>query len=62
MFNNAEGLKMDFNLIPTVMFTHPPVGKCGMTEQTAIEQYGAEGIRVIVDNTMDLHYSLRKDE
>ena len=59
LFNGAEGAKMDYSLIPSVMFTHPPVGRCGMTEDQAKEEYGEEGIRVITDMTMDLHFSMR---
>ena len=26
LYNNKTWLKMDYNLIPTVIFTHPPIG------------------------------------
>lgn len=31
---------LDYSNIPTVVFTHPPIGTCGMTEQEARAEYG----------------------
>ena len=38
--------KMDYSLIPTVVFSHPPIGTIGLTEQEAIAQYGEADIKV----------------
>ena len=35
LFNNKPEAKMDFSQIPFVMFTLPPMSRCGMTEQEA---------------------------
>ena len=32
IFNNETGLKLDYNNIPTVVFSHPPIGTIGLTE------------------------------
>ena len=32
IFNNEKDLKLDYENIPTVVFSHPPVGTCGITE------------------------------
>ena len=39
-------LKMDYSLVPTVVFSHPPIGTIGLTEQEAISQYGEENVKV----------------
>lgn len=39
LFNGKTDLKLDYNLIPTVMFSHPPIGTVGLSEQNAREQY-----------------------
>ena len=39
-------VKMDFNLIPTVIFSHPPIGKIGLTEPEAIAEYGEENVKI----------------
>ena len=46
LFNNKPEAKMDYNLIPTVVFSHPPIGTIGLTEQEAINQYGEKEIKV----------------
>ncbi len=46
LFNNKPDAKMDYDLIPTVVFSHPPIGTIGLTEQQAIEQYGDKNVKV----------------
>jgi glutathione reductase (NADPH) len=38
--------KMDYDLVPTVVFSHPPIGTIGLTEPQAIAQYGEENVKV----------------
>ena len=33
LFNNKPEAKMDYNLVATVVFSHPPIGTIGLTEQ-----------------------------
>lgn len=41
LFNPAMAdAKMDYNLIPTIVFSHPPIATVGMTEVEARAQYG----------------------
>lgn len=46
LFNNKPTEHLDYNLIPTVVFSHPPIGTVGLTEPQAIEQYSAEHVKV----------------
>ena len=46
LFNNKPEAKMDYNLVPTVVFSHPPIGTIGLTEPEAIAQYGEENVKV----------------
>ncbi|TYA22880.1 glutathione-disulfide reductase [Aggregatibacter actinomycetemcomitans] len=46
LFNNKPNKYLDYNLVPTVVFSHPPIGTVGLTEPQAIEQYGAENVKV----------------
>ncbi|OCK82262.1 glutathione-disulfide reductase [Lepidopterella palustris CBS 459.81] len=41
-----KGSKLEYNHIPTVVFSHPEVGTIGLTEPQAIEQYGKENIKI----------------
>ncbi|MAD89530.1 MAG: glutathione-disulfide reductase [Pseudoalteromonas sp.] len=38
--------KMDYELVPTVVFSHPPIGTIGLTEPQAIAQHGEENVKV----------------
>ncbi len=40
LFNAQTERKLDYNLVPSVIFSHPPIGTIGITEQQAKEQYG----------------------
>ncbi|MGF7453755.1 glutathione-disulfide reductase [Pasteurella bettyae] len=46
LFNNKPNEYLDYNLVPTVIFSHPPIGTVGLTEPKAIEQYGADNVKV----------------
>lgn len=46
LFNGQTDAHMDYDLIPTVVFSHPPIGTIGLTEPQAIEQYGDDNIQV----------------
>ncbi len=40
LFNNKPDAKLDYSNIPSVIFSHPPIGTVGLTEGEAREQYG----------------------
>ena len=41
LFGNQPERKLDYDLIPSVVFSHPPMGTIGMTEQEAMEKHPA---------------------
>ncbi|MBC1406133.1 glutathione reductase, partial [Listeria welshimeri] len=46
LFNGKLDEHLDYNLIPTVVFSHPPIGTIGLTEEAAKEKYGEKNIKV----------------
>ena len=50
LFNGQSQLKMDYSLIPTVVFSHPTIGTIGLTEPQAIAQYGEDNVTVYNSN------------
>lgn len=46
LFNNKPNEHLDYNLVPTVVFSHPPIGTIGLTEPQAIAQYSEENVKV----------------
>ena len=45
LFNHQPEAHLDYDNIPTVMFTHPPIGVIGLDEAAARAQYGAEQVK-----------------
>jgi glutathione reductase (NADPH) len=48
---------LDYNLIPTVIFTHPPIGTVGATEAEARAQYG-DAVKVYVADFTPMYHAL----
>ena len=46
LFNGKTDAKMDYELIPTVVFSHPAIGSIGLTQEQAEVKYGVENIKV----------------
>lgn len=46
LFNHKSDKHLDYTNIPSVVFTHPPIGTIGLTEAQARQQYGDEQINV----------------
>lgn len=45
LFNNKPDEHLDYSNIPTVVFSHPPIGTIGLTEPEAVEKYGADNVK-----------------
>ncbi|TFH11569.1 MAG: glutathione-disulfide reductase [Nitrosomonadales bacterium] len=46
LFNNKTDARMDYDLVPTVVFSHPPIGMIGLTEAEAVKKYGKPKVKV----------------
>ena len=46
LFNNKPDEHLDYNNVPTVVFSHPPIGTVGLTEPQAREQFGDDQVKV----------------
>lgn len=49
LFNNKPNEHLDYSLVPTVVFSHPPIGTVGLPEKDAKEQYG-DDVKVYTSN------------
>lgn len=58
LFNNKENEYLDYNNIPTVIFTHPPIGTIGMTEEQVRDEYPDEAIKVYKTTFTSMHSSI----
>ncbi len=46
IFNDKPDKHLDYSDVPTVVFSHPPIGTVGLTEPQAREQYGDDQVKV----------------
>ena len=58
LFNNMTDAAMDYSCIPTVVFSHPPIGTMGLTEPKAREQYGDENITVYTSTFASMYTAI----
>lgn len=57
VFGGMEGRRLDYDNIPTVLFTHPPIGTCGMTEAEAREAHG-DAVKIYTSKFVPLFYGV----
>ena len=53
VFGGMEGRFLDYENIPSVVFSHPPIGSCGLTESEAREKHG-DDVHVYVSQFVPL--------
>jgi glutathione reductase (NADPH) len=58
LYGGMDGRHLDYEMIPTVIFSHPPIGTVGLTELQARAQYGDNGIRVYTSGFTPMYYAL----
>ncbi|XP_060084997.1 glutathione reductase, mitochondrial-like [Ylistrum balloti] len=58
LFGSKPEAKLDYNNIPTVVFSHPPIGTVGFTEQEAQQQYGIQNIKTYQTQFTNLYHAL----
>jgi glutathione reductase (NADPH) len=57
VFGGMAGRKLSYETVPTVIFSHPPIGTVGLTEPEAVLRYGAEAIRVYQARFTPMYYA-----
>lgn len=50
--------KVSYEYVPTVVFSHPTIGTCGLTEPKAVEKYGQDNIKVYKSKFSNLFYGI----
>ncbi len=62
LFNNKPHAKLDYSLVPTVVFSHPPIGTVGLTESEAVAKYGASAITLYTSKFINMFFSMLPQE
>jgi glutathione reductase (NADPH) len=58
LFGGQPEAKVDYENIPTVVFSHPPIGTVGISEAQAREQYGETAVKTYQARFTNLYYAL----
>lgn len=61
LYGGMHDRHLDYDKIPTVIFTHPPIGTVGMTESAARERYG-DDVRVYETRFKPMLYALGEEK
>ncbi|MFO7190066.1 MAG: glutathione-disulfide reductase [Pseudomonadota bacterium] len=59
LFDNQPERKLDYDLIPTVVFTHPPIGTVGLTEDQARAKYG-DAVKIYKTRFTPMYYAFTR--
>ncbi|PKG34494.1 MULTISPECIES: glutathione-disulfide reductase [Psychrobacter] len=54
LFNDKPNEHLSYDLIPTVIFTHPPIGTIGLSEIDAVNQFGKDNIKCYSSSFTDM--------
>ncbi|MBF0714451.1 glutathione-disulfide reductase [Gemella sp. GH3] len=60
LFNNKKDEHLDYNLVPTVVFSHPAIGTIGLTEEEAITKYGEENVKIYKSSFTPMYSAITK--
>lgn len=58
LFGGQPESKLDYTDIPTVIFSHPPVGSVGFSEIEAKARHGEENVKTYVTRFTNLYYAM----
>lgn len=56
LFGGYRDVKVSYDLVPSVVFSHPPIGTIGLTEDEAIQKYGMQNIKIYKSKFTNLFY------
>lgn len=58
LFNGQADAHLEYKDIPTVVFTEPPIGTAGLTEEEAVEEYGEGNLKIYKTSFTSMHSSI----
>ena len=61
LFGEREGLKMDYENVATVIFSHPPMGSVGLSEEDAAKKHGADQLSIYRGSFVPLFYTMAEE-
>ncbi|GBM06547.1 Glutathione reductase, mitochondrial [Araneus ventricosus] len=62
LFGDDPNALLEYSNIPSVVFSHPPVGTIGLTEDEAIKKYGKESIKLYTSVFTPMYYAITEEK
>ncbi|MGB7756070.1 MAG: glutathione-disulfide reductase [Salinisphaera sp.] len=62
LFGGMPDRRLDYHNIPTVVFTHPPIGTVGLNEAEARAQYGDDAVTLYTSHYVALYHGVLDDK
>jgi len=62
LFDQQAESKLDYEAIPTVVFSHPPIATIGMTEDEARKSYGDDAVKVYQTRFTPMYYAFSSEK
>lgn len=62
LFAGRDESKLSYENIPTVIFSHPPIGTIGLNEAEAINTYGSQNLKIYLSRFTPLYHSLTQSK
>lgn len=62
LFGGMPERRLDYSNIPTVVFTHPPIGTVGLSEADARERYGDDQVKIYTSHYVALYHGVLTDK
>uniref|UniRef100_A0A663FCG7 Glutathione reductase n=1 Tax=Aquila chrysaetos chrysaetos TaxID=223781 RepID=A0A663FCG7_AQUCH len=58
LFEGKRESRLDYHNIPTVVFSHPPIGTVGLTEDEAVAAHGRENVKIYSTSFTPLYHAV----
>ena len=59
VFGGMTDRHLSYDVIPSVVFSHPPIGTVGLSEEEARQRYPGEPIRIYKSEFVSMFYALQ---
>ncbi|GAB6028233.1 hypothetical protein CHUAL_002422 [Chamberlinius hualienensis] len=62
LFDNKPNLKLAYDNVASVVFSHPPIGSVGLTEEEAIKKFGGQDVKIYKSSFVPMYYAVLKNK
>ncbi|MCB1309726.1 MAG: glutathione-disulfide reductase, partial [Leptospiraceae bacterium] len=58
LFGDQPGARLDYENVPSVVFSHPPLGTVGLTEDEANDKFGHDEVKIYTTRFRNMYHAL----